>query len=284
MITEAIDICCIKHKTEFKATVRYFNSVFTVQDKKYYFHVNFNGCHGCCLDRQKLEKLETEKNRLKHLETTKDFLRAKAKEFSNIPARYNGVCFNSFTIAPRPQALQSILENYLDYKNNLKEFIERGRNIVSVGKKGRGKTHLAVSLLKMTLSECFTGRIDDHTTIVSRCLNRYDNRLLYASYDLLIIDELAVLDLQSHRNIINDLISDRYNNKKTTIINTYLPPVVTSTIIDPSRKAKLFEDCLFIDFDKYFDLNDDYDYRVWSGQTPKIKLTPFELRMGNDRD
>lgn len=281
MVTDIVDICCIKHKIICKGVVRYFQHPFKLKNGAVaFYHLNLSHCELCVADRKLQEQQHQEKIRLERLQIAKNALIQKAKENSNISKRYNGVCFDSFTVEPRPIALQAILDSYNLYIASLKVFIERGRNLVAVGKKGRGKTHLAVSLLKIALSNGFTGRIEDHTTLIANCLNNYENRLLYATYDVLIIDELAVLDLQSHRNIINDLISDRYNGKKTTIINTHLPPKVTATIIDPSRKAKLFEDCCFVDFDKYFDADDNYDYRTWKNNT---FIAPIEMRLGDDK-
>src|SRR5574343_1594795 len=154
MVTDIVDICCIKHKIICKGVVRYFQHPFKLKNGAVaFYHLNLSHCELCVADRKLQEQQHQEKIRLERLQIAKNALIQKAKENSNISKRYNGVCFDSFTVEPRPIALQDILDSYNLYIASLKVFIERERNLVAVG--DRKSTRLNSSHITISYAVVF---------------------------------------------------------------------------------------------------------------------------------
>lgn len=281
-------VCCVKHKTELKekVAINIFDSAFICRYKDSeavtyrYHHVNLTKCPKCHEEKRKLYYQEMEEQKQKIQEQQQEVMIKRAQENSGIPEKYGNASIWNFKIDHKPNELSPILEVYQDYYNNLKENITNVKNIIAVGKKGRGKTHLAIALMRQALELGFTARVDDLNNIMTKLKYSSQNRFLYATYDLLIIDDLAEIEWSEHKNSIFSLIGDRYNNRKTTIINTHLPSSETDKIFDTTRKSRLLETGIIVDFDKYFNPRDDYDYRIWS-KSSKTFVTHASKVMGD---
>ena len=108
------------------------------------------------------------------------------------------------------------------------DFIRQLENITFIGKPGTGKTGLAISLLRLALTDGYRGRFytaqDLLDNLYTSIADRSTSSLLktIASYDILVIDELGYLTLTHEQiNIFFKLIDMRYH-KKSTIITTNL--------------------------------------------------------------
>ena len=108
------------------------------------------------------------------------------------------------------------------------DFMKGHENIIFIGEPGRGKSGLAVSLLRLAIQKGYRGRFynaqkllaDLYASLADRTTSKLLNTI--ASYDLLLIDELGFMDLKTeHSNIFFKLIDMRYQ-KKSTIITTNL--------------------------------------------------------------
>jgi len=104
------------------------------------------------------------------------------------------------------------------------EFIGKTQNIVLIGPPGTGKTGLAVGLLRKALIAGYRGRfynaqdlLDElYSSLADRSTNKLINRL--ARYDLLVIDELGYLTLNTEQvNAFFKLMGERYSRKPTVI-------------------------------------------------------------------
>lgn len=107
-------------------------------------------------------------------------------------------------------------------------FIERRENIVLIGKPGTGKSGIAMGLLRLALMNGCRGRFynaqDLLNELYTSLADRTTSRLLkkICNYELIIIDELGYLTLNTEQiNIFFKLIDMRYQ-KKSTIITTNL--------------------------------------------------------------
>jgi len=107
-------------------------------------------------------------------------------------------------------------------------FIERHENLLFIGKTGTGKSGLAIGLLRLALMNGYRGRFynaqDMLDELYASLADRTTGRLLkkLSNYDVLIIDELGYLTLNTEQiNIFFKLIDMRYR-KKPTIITTNL--------------------------------------------------------------
>ncbi len=127
-------------------------------------------------------------------------------------------------------------------------FFDNKENIIFLGNSGVGKTHLATSIgitaAKKRISTYFI-KCSDLILQLKRAQleNRLDSRLKhFASYGVLIIDEIGYLPIdQEDANLFFQLIDRRYE-KKSTIITTninfnkwdevFKDPVIASAILD----------------------------------------------------
>ncbi len=107
-------------------------------------------------------------------------------------------------------------------------FIERSENIIFIGPPGTGKSGLAIGLLRQALINSYRGRfysaqdlIDElYASLADKSTTRLLKKL--SNYDLLVIDEIGYLNLNSEQvNAFFKLMEMRYN-RKSTIITTNL--------------------------------------------------------------
>jgi DNA replication protein DnaC len=107
-------------------------------------------------------------------------------------------------------------------------FIERHENIILIGKPGTGKSGIAMGLLRQALLNGYRGRFynaqDMLNELYASLADRMTPKLLKKlfAYDVLVIDELGYLTLNTEQiNMFFKLIDMRYG-KKPTIITTNL--------------------------------------------------------------
>lgn len=129
--------------------------------------------------------------------------------------------FNDFDFSFQPLLNKNEI---LDLK--FLKFIEKKENIIFVGPPGVGKTHLATSIgIECALNRISTYFISCHDLLLqlkrAHLENRIEQRIKhYASYGVLIIDEVGYLPLDiDSSNLLFQLIAKRYE-KKTTILTT----------------------------------------------------------------
>ncbi|MFO7555026.1 MAG: IS21-like element helper ATPase IstB [Desulfobacterales bacterium] len=107
-------------------------------------------------------------------------------------------------------------------------FIGQAQNVVFIGNPGTGKSGLAAGLLREALLAGYRGRFynaqDLLDELYSSLADRSSTKLIrkLARYDLLLIDELGYLTLNSEQcNAFFKLMGERYS-RKATIITTNL--------------------------------------------------------------
>jgi len=108
-------------------------------------------------------------------------------------------------------------------------FIQRGDNIVLIARPGRGKTGLAIGLMRKALIQGYRSRfykvqdlLDElYASMADRSTSRLLKRL--CNFDLLLLDELGYLTLnQEQMNTFFKLMDERYTKSRSTIITTNL--------------------------------------------------------------
>jgi DNA replication protein DnaC len=134
------------------------------------------------------------------------------------------------------QAQESMLHAHFKANQFVVEYphITGGRGLMFVGQAGRGKTHLAVGVLRALIEEkgC-EGLFCDYGDLLKQIQNSYNPRSETSEYELLdpvleaqvlVLDDLGsakpttwVLDTVAH------VLNSRYSKKRTTIITTNFP-------------------------------------------------------------
>src|SRR5882724_3408522 len=124
---------------------------------------------------------------------------------ANLPERWT---LETFPFARQPGVNRKQMRGFAEL-----EFIAKAENIVLVGETGRGKTGLACGLLLKALENGYRCQF-------VKAQDLFDE--MYASLDVLLIDELGYLNLKPEQsNIFFKLMEERYR-QHSTIITTNL--------------------------------------------------------------
>ena len=106
------------------------------------------------------------------------------------------------------------------------EFIKKAQNIIFLGKSGTGKTHLATSLGMEACRHGFRTRFVTGCGLANQLIEARDEKVLgralkrYASYGLLIIDELGYVPFSKEgAELLFQVLADR-NERKSVIITS----------------------------------------------------------------
>ena len=109
------------------------------------------------------------------------------------------------------------------------DWVPDGQNLVLIGKTGVGKTGLAIGLLLKALQNGYRGRFikaQDLFDEMYQSLAHHGTRKLIdqlVRYHVIVVDELGYLALRpEQQNIFFKLMSERYDNKRATIITSNL--------------------------------------------------------------
>jgi DNA replication protein DnaC len=157
-------------------------------------------------------------------------------ERANIPRRHEHSTLASYESVETTGSHETMLEAHfkahqfvLDYPHNTD-----GRGLMFVGQAGRGKTHLAVGVLRALIEEkgC-QGLFCDYADLLKQIQNSYNPRSETTEFELLrpvMEAEVLVLDdLGSAKpttwvlDTVGQVLNARYNSKRTTIITTNFP-------------------------------------------------------------
>lgn len=183
-------------------------------------------CWACIRESIEKEKAEAAKQAA---------LTARAALFSKsgIPRRFMHASFDNYCVDKTIKQQQRAYAIARHYAENYDDSMDIGRSIIMTGAVGTGKTHLAVAIAQSALargkSVCFTSvqkLIRSITDTYSRDAEQREKDVFsaYRAVYLLILDEAGLQrGTENERNIITEVISDRYNDQKPTIITSNLP-------------------------------------------------------------
>lgn len=147
------------------------------------------------------------------------------KSKSLVPLRFRDKTFDNYIPDGDSKALKACRE----YAENFREHKARGRCLILCGTAGTGKTHLACSIIDYIITNHLQSAI--YTTIgkafrtikstYSRSSDSSEQKA-YSSFvapSLLVLDEIGVqYGSEAEKNILFEIINDRYENLKPTII------------------------------------------------------------------
>jgi DNA replication protein DnaC len=166
------------------------------------------------------------KNDLKCAVCSKNEQIESLKNLSSIPLRFKSCSFDTFNNTKEKNIV-------LDYVKNFKEKQALGTSLVFCGTTGTGKTHLCSALtsylienyqIKILYTKAFDLLRDVKETYNRNSKYSFaDVHHKHAKVDLLIIDEIGVqFGTDTEKQILFEIINDRYENLKPTILVTNL--------------------------------------------------------------
>jgi DNA replication protein DnaC len=147
---------------------------------------------------------------------------------SGIPARYQDcsvVAYKAFT-----EDQNKVLQKVEDYREDIGRTIAEGKNLVLTGWTGTGKTHFLSALILQALRENRSAIFITASKVVRAVrdtwgrgsqLTEAEVMRALAGVDLLAIDEIQETDA-AERRLLGDVINDRYEKGKPTMISSNL--------------------------------------------------------------
>lgn len=151
---------------------------------------------------------------------------------AGIPDRFHSRSLRNFEADTDAQRAALAFAN--DYADNFAQVLATGRSALFIGKPGTGKTHLACGIGLQVMRE--QNRTVLFTTVM-RALRRVKDTWAKGSAesesqaiaalvfpDLLILDEVGVqFGSEFEKNIIFDILNERYEKRRPTILMSNLP-------------------------------------------------------------
>lgn len=146
------------------------------------------------------------------------------------------------TYVPDNASQEKALKAFNRFGSTFSKRLNSGMGIVISGDTGVGKTHLACSLIHGLLIDGYTAKLINAIDMIQDVRSAYGNKALsesditkkYATYDLLIIDEIGVqLKTDSELLVLYNVINKRYENRLPTIIISNLHQKALSDFITP---------------------------------------------------
>jgi DNA replication protein DnaC len=128
------------------------------------------------------------------------------------------------------------------------DYVKKSRNIIFVGKSGAGKTHLSTALGMEACKQGIRSRFVTGCGLANELIEARDEKQLgravkrYASYGLLIIDELGYIPFSKEgAQLIFQILAERHEKKSVIITSNKGFGDWTEIFGDPSMTAALLD-------------------------------------------
>lgn len=199
---------------------------------------------------------------------------------AGIPKRYRKHTFGYYICDPENGDQNLIYSMCLRYTQNFCVVLQRGIDLMMVGKTGAGKTHLALAIANNVIRQGYTAHYTDAYMMISDVMHAARSRderetdaiRALAEPDLLIIDNIGdQICSESEITLQKEILDYRYGEQKPTILISSLKYIemgegkkdlrsilgdrVISRFRDDSGKMLTFDwdDCRPVKRDKFWD-------------------------------
>lgn len=149
-----------------------------------------------------------------------------------VPPRFNDCTFDNYVVSSENRRQGHNLTACREYVETFPERCQRGENLILMGNKGTGKTHLAAAMAAYIIKEHELSVIYTVATKMFRRLKDTFGRSgetegevieAYASPDLLIIDEIGMGHCSATElGHLFEIVNERYEHRRPTMILTNL--------------------------------------------------------------
>lgn len=133
---------------------------------------------------------------------------------------------DEYDFSLRPKVRRALIDSYLS-----PEFVSEGRNLILIGRTGRGKTHLAVAIAYRAIQNGFNALFTTAAALIGdlslsmREANFREGLKVYTSPHVLIIDEIGYLTYgPDAANVLFHVVNDRHLNGRPTVFTTNKSP------------------------------------------------------------
>ncbi|MGJ0579367.1 ATP-binding protein [Xenorhabdus bovienii] len=176
----------------------------------------------------------------------------------NIVPRFAQATFGTYQ--PQNPAAAANLKTCQGYVQTWADRKAGGEGLILCGRQGTGKTHLAVAVCREIAAE---GNEDVFITTASRIIrafrrswssegdmNEFDTLKFYSDLDLLVIDEIGVqYGTESERNILFEVLNNRYEDLLPTLLISNLPVTELTKFLGDRALDRLFQGGTVLAFD-----------------------------------
>lgn len=230
---------------EFPAEVRTCETHGEYESKNYIGRV-WSQCPECSA------KAAAEERRKEELASREAIANAWRQRIGNsgIPSRFSDRTLETFVAANSGQ--QRALEFAISYASEFDGVLKTGRSALFCGKPGTGKTHLAIGIGLKIMQERRTVLFVTVMRAIRRVKSTWDRGssetetqaiAVMTSPDLLILDEIGIqFGSETEKNILFDVINDRYESRKPTLLLSNLTPKEVQTFLGERVFDRMRED------------------------------------------
>ena len=164
------------------------------------------------------------------------------QEHAMVPLRYRDSSFDNYYVTDGNQKQQQFKNEMLSYDYN--------SNLLLIGDTGRGKTHLACALLNRALNSGMSGFYVPYYRAIDYKLHETNIFKQMINYDFLIIDEFGVQDTIFKKNLLQEIIDERYLQ---CTAKQFKPTIIISNLkLSPSPEEDLTAQVKGIKLTGYF--------------------------------
>ncbi|MFQ3249626.1 MAG: DNA replication protein DnaC [Glaciecola sp.] len=208
--------------------------------------------------KQKQDEEETQKRKEEEKQRI-ELMRVRRHSELALPLRFASNTFSSYK--PINKAAERNYQTCKSYADNFQYVFEEGKSLLMLGSLGTGKSHLASAIgyqlaedgyqphyttlqnilesVKATWSSTATRMVYKDCHSVEVKITSQDVIERYVSYDLLIIDEILSVLNENDRNLIFNIIDERYQNMKPTIVISNFTEKELAKIISERSVSRL---------------------------------------------